>query len=156
MHQIEDRTGGRVLPRSTLRPEFSIGQVPWLLLLIPRVLALRGGVRRLDRSGRVRALVLATLVVLFWGGAFWFFHRVLGYFRTIPDLGPVLSQKLLSVVFLTFFALLLFSNVIAGLSTFFLWRDLLLLILAPLLPALLCRAGSLDCLAGASCMLLFV
>src|SRR5206468_9888722 len=113
-------TGGRVLPRSTLRPEFSVGQVPWLLLLIPRVLALRNGVRRLDRSGRIRALVLTTLVVLFWGGAFWFLHRILGYFRTIPDLGPVLRQKLLSVVFLTFFALLLFSTVITGLSTFFL------------------------------------
>src|SRR5919108_4692352 len=114
MEQAADRKGGLMPPHSTLRPGFTIGQVPWLLLLIPRLLALRNGVRRMDRSGRVRALVLATLVVLFWGGTFWFFHRTLDYFRTIPDLGPVLSQKLLSVVFLTFFALLLFSNVITG------------------------------------------
>ncbi len=154
MQQTGDRTRGQVLPRARLRPGFSIGQVPWLLLLIPRVLALRNGVRRLDRSGRIRALVLTTLVVLFWGGAFWFFHRILGYFRTIPDLGPVLSQKLLSVVFLTFFALLLFSNVITGLSTFFLSRDLLLLIPAPVPPAQLFAAKFIETLIDSSWMVL--
>ena len=70
----------------------------------------------MDRSGQIRTFVLSTLLVLFWCGIFWFFYRTLDYFRTIPDLGPVLSQKLLSMVFLTFFAILLFSNVITSLS----------------------------------------
>ena len=106
----------------------------WLLLLGPRFLALRNGLRRQGKGGRTRALVLLTLMACFWGGTFWFFSRVLSYFLTIPDLGPVLNQKLLSMVFLTFFAILLFSNVITGLSTFFLSRDLLLLVPAPVPP----------------------
>ncbi|MBI3304548.1 MAG: hypothetical protein HYZ72_20995, partial [Deltaproteobacteria bacterium] len=126
----------------------------WLLLLIPRFLALHNGLRRRDRSGRTRALVLSALVVLFWCGTFWFFHRILDYFRTVPDLGPVLSQKLMSVVFLTFFAVLLFSNVITGLSTFFLSRDLLLLIPAPVPPARLFTAKFIETLVDSSWMVL--
>lgn len=142
----EDSTTPLPAPRSPL-------PVSWLLL-IPRFLALRNGLRRRDRSGRTRALVLAILVALFWCGAFWFFHRTLDYFRTIPDLGPVLSQKLLGTVFLTFFAVLLFSNVITGLSTFFLSRDLLLLIPAPVPPARLFAAKFIETLVDSSWMVL--
>ncbi|HEV8716676.1 MAG TPA: hypothetical protein VGX03_28145 [Candidatus Binatia bacterium] len=126
----------------------------WLLLLIPRFLAVRNRLRRLDRGGQARTLLLAALIVLFWGGIFWFFYRTLDYFRTIPDLGPVLSQKLLSMVFLTFFAILLFSNVITSLSTFFLSRDLLLLVPAPVLPSRLFAAKFIETLIDSSWMVL--
>lgn len=125
-----------------------------LLLLIPRFLALRNSIRRRGQSGRTRALILTTLMVLFWCGAFWFFHRTLDYFLTIPDLGPVLSQKLMSMVFLTFFALLIFSNIITGLSTFFLSHDLLLLIPAPVPPAHLYGAKFIETLVDSSWMVL--
>ena len=91
-------------------------------------------------------------MILFWCGAFWFFHRTLGYFQTIPDLGPVLSQKLMGMVFLTFFALLMFSNVITGLSTFFLSHDLLLLIPAPVPPARLYGAKFIETVVDSSWM----
>ena len=126
----------------------------WLLLLIPRFLAVRNGFRRMGRGGQVRTLILATLVVLFWCGIFWFFHRTLDYFRAIPDLGPILSQKLLSMVFITFFAILLFSNVITSLSTFFLSRDLLLLIPAPVPPARLFVAKFIETMVDSSWMVL--
>jgi ABC-2 type transport system permease protein len=152
------RTGvGTLLPYTlyptphTLRSAVSI---PWLLLLIPRLLAVRNGWRQRGQSGWLRALVLTTLMVLFWCGAFWFFHRILSYFHTIPDLGPVLSQKLMGMVFLTFFAILLFSNVITGLSTFFLSRDLLLLIPAPVPPSRLFTAKFIETLVDSSWMVL--
>jgi ABC-2 type transport system permease protein len=126
----------------------------WLLLLIPRFLAMRNGLRRMDHGGQARTLLLAALIVLFWGGIFWFFHRTLDYFRTIPDLGPVLSQKLLSMIFLTFFAILLFSNVITSLSTFFLSRDLLLLVPAPVPPSCLFAAKFIETLVDSSWMVL--
>jgi ABC-2 type transport system permease protein len=126
----------------------------WLLLFVPRFLALRNGLRRSGRGGQWRAVVLATLMGLFWCGAFWFFHRVLSYFHTVPDLGPMLSQKLMGMVFLTFFAILLFSNVITGLSTFFLSRDLLLLIPAPVPPAHLFAAKFVETLVDSSWMVL--
>ncbi|MCS6924954.1 MAG: hypothetical protein NZ578_03520 [Candidatus Binatia bacterium] len=124
------------------------------LLLLPRFLALRNGLYRTGPSSRLRALVLPLLIVLFWCGAFWFFHRVLQYFSTIPDLGPVLSQKLLHFVFLAFFAILLFSNVITSLSTFFLSRDLLLLLPAPVPPRRLFAAKFTETLVDSSWMVL--
>jgi ABC-2 type transport system permease protein len=129
-------------------------QLSILSLLIPRFLAMRNGWRRQDRHGRLRALVLATLMLLFWGGAFWFFHRVLGHFHTVPDLGLVLSQKLLNMVLLTFFAVLLFSNTIAGLSTLFLSRDLLLLVPAPVPPERLFLAKFVETMVDSSWMVL--
>lgn len=126
----------------------------WLLLLIPRLHALRNGFRHRDQSGRTKALILGTLVALFWIGTFWLFHRVLDYFHTVPDLGPILSQKLLHLVFLTFFAILLFSNVVTGLSTFFLSRDLLLLIPAPVSPKQLFAAKFIETVVDSSWMVL--
>lgn len=127
---------------------------PWLLLLLPRLYAWRNGFRRRDRGGRVRAFILGTLMLLFWVGTFWLFQRVLGYFHTVPELGPILGQKLLHIVFLTFFAILLFSNVVTGLSTFFLSRDLLLLIPAPVSPAQLFAAKFIETLVDSSWMVL--
>jgi ABC-2 type transport system permease protein len=126
----------------------------WLLLLIPRLHALQNSFRHRDHSSRWRAFILGALVWLFWGGTFWLFHRVLGYFHTVPDLGPILSQKLLHIVFLTFFAILLFSNVITGLSTFFLSRDLLLLIPAPVSPAQVFAAKFVETVVDSSWMVL--
>ncbi len=126
----------------------------WLLLLIPRFFALRNGLRRRDRSATIRTWVLATLLVLFWAGAFWFCHRILDYFQTVPDLGPVLSQKLLNMMFLTFLAILMFSNMITGLSAFFLSHDLLLLIPAPIPPSRLFLAKYVETLVDSSWMIL--
>ncbi len=127
---------------------------PWRLLLMPRLQALRNGFRHRAQGGRFRPLVFAVVLALFWVGIFWLFHRVLDYFHTVPELGPVLSQKLLHLVFLTFFAVLLFSNVITGLSTFFLSRDLLLLIPAPVSPAQLFTAKFVETLLDSSWMVL--
>jgi ABC-2 type transport system permease protein len=153
-HLLPEKQNGH--PRDPLpgsRPP-SLAAGNWLLLLIPRSRAARNRLRRMDRGGRARALLLATLIVLFWGGVFWFFFRTLDYFRTIPDLGPVLSQKLLSMIFLTFFAILLFSNVITSLSTFFLSRDLLLLVPAPVSPSCLFAAKFVETLVDSSWMVL--
>ena len=64
--------------------------------------------------------VFGALGVGFWVAIFIFFYRVLRYFLSVPDFGPVLTYKLLSMVLLTFFSILLFSNIITALSTFFL------------------------------------
>ena len=78
----------------------------WLLFSSPAFFALRNGSTAAGKGGWTRAFILLMLMVLFWGGAFWFFSAHPRYFLTIPDLGPVLKQKLLSMVFLTFFAIL--------------------------------------------------
>src|SRR6185312_3147000 len=53
------------------------------------------------------------------------------YFRGVEDLGPLLAGKLLGVALLSFITILVLSNVITALSSFFLAKDLDLLIAAP-------------------------
>jgi ABC-2 type transport system permease protein len=137
-----------------MKKTWSLATNPWLLLLIPGFLALRNRLLRMDRGGRLRSLILSLLVLAFWIGTFWFFFRVLTYFRSIPELGLVLSQKLLGMVFVTFFAILFFSNVITALSTYFLSRDLQLLVPAPIPPARLYAARFVQTVVDSSWMVL--
>jgi ABC-2 type transport system permease protein len=124
------------------------------LLLSPRFRAVRNRMRRLDRRGRVQLGALTGLGIAFWAAIFIFFYRVLRYFLSVPDFGPVLTYKLLGMVFLTFFSILLFSNVITALSTFFLSRELDRLVAAPIPPPSFFSARFGDTLIESSWMVL--
>ena len=80
-------------------------------------------------AGRFGALAIIGL--LFWGFIFAVLYRLLAYFRGIPEIGPLLAGKLLGMILIAFFGMLLLSNVISSLSTFFLAKDLDLLIAGP-------------------------
>jgi ABC-2 type transport system permease protein len=95
-----------------------------LTLLAPRWWALKNGFRVGGRATLVKAGSLAAITLGFWFGIFILFDRVLRYFQGVEEFGDVLAYKLLSMVFLTFFGLLVFSNVLVSLNTFFLSRDL--------------------------------
>ena len=71
--------------------------------------------------------MFAIIGLIFWIGAFVIFSRVLNYFNSVEDFGDILAMKLLSMMVITFFALLLFSNIINSLSHLYLSRDLPLL-----------------------------
>jgi ABC-2 type transport system permease protein len=103
-------------------------------LLRPRWLALRGRWQRAERSERRRTALLGALGLVFWAVIFAFFARILAYFQGVPELGPVLAERLLSMVLLSFFSILLFSNVITALSTYYLSSDLGLLLASPISP----------------------
>ena len=71
--------------------------------------------------------MFSSVGAVFWLGTFIMFYRVLLYFQSVQDFGDILAMKLLSMVIITFFALLLFSSIINSLSHFYLSRDLPLL-----------------------------
>ena len=71
-----------------------------------------------------RRLLLAALAAGFWLGTFLIIRRVLRYFETVFDLGPGLAYQLLLIILLTFLSMLLFSNLVASLSTYFMAHDL--------------------------------
>src|SRR5262249_10959974 len=121
-------------------------------LLAPRFQAARNRARRLDRRGRTLLGFFALLGVGFWTGIFIFFYRALRYFLTVPDFGPVLTYKLLGMVFLTFFSILLFSNIITALSTFFLSGELDRLVASPIPRAVFFYARFGDTLIESSWM----
>jgi len=88
------------------------------------------------REARIRGgggkLVLLLLVGgAFWAGVFGVLFRILKYFRGIEELGPLLGAKLLGVALLSFVSILILSNVITALSSFFLAKDLDLLVSTP-------------------------
>ena len=98
-------------------------------MLAPRFYATRNGIRS---RGLFRPAVLALLTLAFWGGCFFLFVRVLDYFQTIGDFGPLLTQRLLLLLLSSFFLILLISNTVAGLTTFYLSEEVTLLLAAPL------------------------
>jgi ABC-2 type transport system permease protein len=123
------------------------------LLLRPRVQAARNRYARLNRGGRMRLGAVALLGVAFGGAVFAFFYRALAYFLSIPEFGPVLTYKLLGMVFLTFFSILLFSNIVTSLSTFYLSRDLERMVAAPVPLRHLFYARFLETLIDSSWMM---
>ena len=124
------------------------------LLLSPRFRAARNRMQRLTRAGRIQLALLGLLGISFWSGVFVFFYRVLRYFLSVPDFGPVLTYKLLGMVFLTFFSILLFSNIVTALSTFFLSAEIDRLVAAPISRTLFFYTRFGDTLIESSWMVL--
>ncbi len=83
-------------------------------------------------EGRLfKALLLSFVGVFFWALIFAVIFRMLLYFRGTQGIGDLLAGKLLGLAFLTFLMILVLSNVITALSTFFLSEDLELMVAAP-------------------------
>ncbi len=124
-----------------------------IALLRPRWLALRGQWIRAERSERRRGALLLGLGLVFWAAIFLFFARVLAYFQGVPELGPVLAERLLAMVLLSFFSILLFSNIITALSTYYLSADLGLLLASPISAGALHTGRFLETLWDSSWMI---
>jgi ABC-2 type transport system permease protein len=99
-----------------------------ITLLKPRFLSFKNKGLLKNNSGRGYKLALFGFFgILFWGGIFIVSLRVIGYFKGIEGFGDILAYKLLSMILLTFFSLLIFSNILTSLSKLYLSRDLSLL-----------------------------
>jgi ABC-2 type transport system permease protein len=84
-----------------------------------------------SRGGSGKLVLLVVVGVLFWLAVYVLLYFILRYFRSVEELGPLLAGKLLGLVLLSFIAILVLSNVITALSSFFLAKDLDLLVSAP-------------------------
>src|ERR1051325_6260551 len=105
------------------RPDPSV----WHLLL-PKIQSALARRRPEQRSSAWRGILLVFLGLLFWSFIFGVLERLLRYFKGVPEIGELLAGKLLGLILVGFFSLLVLSNVITALSTFFLARDLDLLV----------------------------
>ena len=100
-------------------------------LLWPKWQSMRSRALKKQTGAAGRFGALAIIGVAFWGFIFAILYRLLVYFRGIPEIGPLLAGKLLGLILISFFGMLLLSNVISSLSTFFLAKDLDLLVAGP-------------------------
>jgi ABC-2 type transport system permease protein len=125
-----------------------------LLLLMPRIYAVKNRISRLAPGDGLKTVVLALLGVAFWAFMFGVSYRVLAYFRTIEGLGDLLALRLLAMIFLTFFSILLFSNIVTSLSTFYLSGELEILLSAPVRTDSVYRAKFIETIIDSSWMTL--
>ncbi|HEY3746820.1 MAG TPA: hypothetical protein VGL17_11290, partial [Gemmatimonadaceae bacterium] len=100
-------------------------------LLSPKWQSIRSRAVKTQTGAVGRMTVLGIIGLAFWGFIFTILYRLLVYFRGISEIGPLLAGKLLGLILVSFFGMLLLSNVIASLSTFFLAKDLDLLVAGP-------------------------
>ncbi len=102
------------------------------IILTPKWRGVLARVRQERAGSRARFAVFALTGVAFWTAVFGVAYRVLSYIQRVQDLGTLLAGKMLGVILLAFLSILLLSNVITALSTFFLAKDLDLLVGAPI------------------------
>jgi ABC-2 type transport system permease protein len=108
---------------------------------------------REEQSGSgARAVLLGLVALVFWLGVFGIAYRVLRYFRGVEDIGNLLAAKVLGVILLAFLSILLLSNIITALSTFFLAKDLDLLVAAPISRSRLYAAKLVETVVHSSWM----
>jgi len=125
-----------------------------LLLLTPRYHAVKNRLMRLAPGDGLKTLALVFLGLAFWAFLFGVSFRVLSYFRSIEGLGDLLALRLLSMVLLTFFSILVFSNIVTSLSTFYLSGELDILLSAPVRIENIYRAKFIETLVDSSWMTL--
>ena len=101
-------------------------------ILTPKWLTARARARTGGRARRARVIALAVLGILFWTVIIGVLYRVLAYFKDVQEIGDLMAGKLLGTLLLGFLGILLLSNIINALSTFFLAHDLDSLVGAPI------------------------
>src|SRR5579884_3434385 len=100
-------------------------------LLVPKWLTARARSRSTERGHSTRVVLLGVFGAGFWALIYLMLFRLLRYFRGVQEIGPLLAGKLLGLILVGFFSILLLSNIITALSSYFLARDLDLLVSAP-------------------------
>jgi ABC-2 type transport system permease protein len=112
--------------RAEVRPDPSLWHLLW-----PKYLTIRARGTGEKRGRGARLALLGTFGFLFWSFVFGVLYRLLLYFRGVEEIGPLLAGKLLGMLLVGFFSILLLSNIITALSSFFLAKDLDLLVAGP-------------------------
>ncbi|HEY2825288.1 MAG TPA: hypothetical protein VGI83_07060, partial [Gemmatimonadales bacterium] len=101
------------------------------LVLTPKWRTTLTRLRQDRQAGRARLLVVAGVGLVFWTLCFVVAFRILRALRGVEEIGALLAGKGLGVVLLSFLSILVLSNVITALSSFFLAKDLDLLVSSP-------------------------
>ncbi len=109
----------------------NLAQTPYGGLLAPRWQSAHNTFVRGSRVERFKYYFFGGLTILFWLGLLFGGYLLLQRVAAEEPFGALLVHKLLGFLFMIFFAVLVFSNVVTCLNTLFLSDDLYLLVTAP-------------------------
>jgi len=129
---------------------------PLLHLLLPKWLTARARAASGEKGRGARFAILGFVGAIFWAFIFGVLYRLLTYFRGVEEIGALLAGKLLGLILLGFTSILLLSNVITALSSFFLAKDLDMLVAAPVDWLRLYGAKLLETIIASSWMVFIV
>jgi ABC-2 type transport system permease protein len=136
-------------PRSQTAPGPTLAR-----LFAPRWLGVRNAWTRADRPRKATYLVFGGMTLAFWVGVFAVCFYFMRMFHGVEMFGPLLLRKALSMLLLSFSGLLLFSNVITALSSYYLSEDMQLVQSLPISPRRVFYFRFLDTMLGSSWMIL--
>ncbi len=137
-------------------PDAALPDPPLLHLLLPKWLTARARAAAGEKGRGARIAVLGAVGLVFWAFVFGVLYRLLTYFRGVEEIGALLAGKLLGLLLLGFTSILLLSNVITALSSFFLAKDLDMLVSAPVDWLRLYGAKLLETIVASSWMVALV
>ncbi len=123
-------------------------------LFAPRWQGLRNAWVRADRGRKFTYLVFGGLTLGFWVGVFAVCLYFMRMFNGVEMFGPLLLRKALSMLLVSFSGLLLFSNIITALSSYYLSEDMQLVQSLPISPRRVFYFRFLDTMLGSSWMIL--
>jgi ABC-2 type transport system permease protein len=82
-------------------------------------------------GGRIKIVSLTLFTLVMWAALYFISNRVIKSFYSIEGFGDILAHKTFNLLWLSGVAVLIFSAIITALSSFYLSRDLSLLMGAP-------------------------
>lgn len=131
-----------------------MGAAPLSALLSPRWRGLRNRWHRASASERWTWTFFALMTLGFWVGVLALCIYFLAMFNSVELFGPLLLRKALSMLLLSFSGLLLFSNIITALSSYFLAEDMQLLQVLPVSRRRIFYVRFFDTVVNSSWMIL--
>ncbi|MDR1870605.1 MAG: hypothetical protein LBS60_01545 [Deltaproteobacteria bacterium] len=103
----------------------------FILLLKPTFWGLKNYLKDPGPGGRVKLISLGLFTLVLWAALFLLSVKMIRSFYSVEGFGDILAYKTFNILWLTGAAFLLFSAVITALSSFYLAKDLGLLMAAP-------------------------
>ncbi|MDR2354360.1 MAG: hypothetical protein LBF22_14615 [Deltaproteobacteria bacterium] len=103
----------------------------FLTLLKPGRLSFKNYLKDPGPGGRVKIISLTLFTLVLWAALFLLSIRMIRSFYSVEGFGDILAYKTFGLLWLSGAALLIFSAFITSLSSFYLSRDLSLLMAAP-------------------------
>ena len=104
----------------------------------------------------IKIIFIISLALAFSIGSYHISFKILHYFNSTEIIGTFLIVKLFSLIYLTFFSFIYFSNIITGLSTFYLSTDLNLYMSSPVSYYKIINKKYWDTFYQSSWMIIFV
>lgn len=113
------------------------------------------GSNRFFKTGaRLKIILLSVLGLAICTALFMLTYRSVSYFHSQSELGIILSMKIFQMTWITIFAMLIFSSMIAGVSTLYLSSDNEIIVAAPIRLAELFRMRLITTFINTSWMML--